>query len=119
MVEFPAKNSAILTGKGLDRASKGILLSLRLCFRARLGLETVELIMGRIGKRDLRKKGNWVFKITGGFSSFVAYITEEASFEEEDEEAVKKEDHFLIGSLAVITGEKLAGTDGDLAGKGR
>lgn len=77
-------------------------------------MELEELVMGMNEKRDFRKPSKWVFKITVGCSSFTAYITEEASFEEEEEE-----DHFLNDSPAEFPGEKLAGTGGDLAGKGR
>lgn len=78
--------------------------------------------MGMIENCGLRKRGKRFFKITGGFSSFIAYITEEASFEEEEEdeeEEIEREDNVFIDSPAVISGDKLAGTGGDLAGKGR
>ena len=50
----------------------------------------------RGSSRELRKRSKWVFKITVECSSFTAYITEEASFEDEEEE----EDHFWTDSSA-------------------
>ena len=112
MVEFPAKNSAIIAGKELDRALEGTLSSLRLYFRTPLCFETEDSVMGVIEECVLRKRGKWVFKITGGSSSFIAYIAKEVTFEEE-------ENPFFFDSPAVFSGEKLAGTGGGLAGKGR
>lgn len=51
--------------------------------------------MGIIEIAGLGKRGKWAFKITGGFSSFTAYMTEEETF--------------FSNFPARLSGEKLAG----------
>uniref|UniRef100_A0A2N9HVT7 Uncharacterized protein n=1 Tax=Fagus sylvatica TaxID=28930 RepID=A0A2N9HVT7_FAGSY len=58
--------------------------------------------MGVIEKFGLCNGGKWVFKITGGSSSFIEYITKDANFEVVEEE--EEENPFLIDSPAVFSG---------------
>lgn len=83
------------------------------------------LFTGSSKLADFGKMGKWGFEITGGFSSLTAYITEEASFavvvvvaeEEEEEEEGRLSD--AVDTPEAFSGEKLAGSGGDFARKGR
>lgn len=119
--EFPVKNSLILVENWEEGnfVSMNMDLSFSLCFLNLFDLWNLNFEMGIIDFVGFCREAKWVvlFKNMGAFSSLTTYITEDWIFDEEEER--KGGAQFGRGFPASFGGDKLAGSGGGLAGKGR
>lgn len=67
--------------------------------------------------------GIWVFEFAGGVSSLTEYITEDESFvavaDDDDDEEEEDTIRVVAETPESFSGEKLAGSGGEFASKGR